>query len=114
MPYIDVKTTAPVTEEKCRAIKSALGDAISLIPGKSEGWLMVGIDPEKKIWFRGDDSKDSAMVTVSVYGSVSDRDSSRLTGRITEILNEELGIDPDRVYVAYGEYDKWGWNGSNF
>ena len=24
------------------------------------------------------------------------------------------GIPADRVYVKYTEYDKWGWNGSNF
>ena len=114
MPFIDVKTTAPVSDEKCEAIKSELGKAIALIPGKSESWLMVGIEPETKIWFRGDASADSAMVTVSVFGTVSDRDSSNLTGRITEILSGELGISPDRIYVSYSEHDKWGWNGSNF
>ena len=114
MPFINVKTTASVTDDKCEAIKSALGKAIALIPGKSEGWLMVGIEPEMKIWFRGDASADSAMVTVSVLGTVSDSDSSRLTGRITEILSDELGISPDRIYVSYSEHDKWGWNGSNF
>ena len=114
MPFINVKTTASVSDEKCAIIKSELGKAIALIPGKSEGWLMVGIEPEMKIWFRGDSSADSAMVTVAVLGTVSDRDSSRLTGRITEILSDELGISPDRIYVSYSEHDKWGWNGSNF
>ena len=54
------------------------------------------------------------MVTVAVLGTVSDRDSSNLTGRITQILSDELGISPDRIYVSYSEHDKWGWNGSNF
>ncbi len=114
MPFINVKTTASVPDEKCEAIKSELGKAIALIPGKSEGWLMVGIEPGQKIWFRGDASSDSAMVTVAVLGTVSDRDSSRLTERITQILSDELGITPDRIYVSYSEHDKWGWNGSNF
>ncbi len=114
MPYINVKTTSSISDEKSETIKTELGKAISLIPGKSEEWLMVGIEPEKKIWFRGDDSADSAMVSVAVFGSVSDRDSSKVTERITDILSSELGISPDRVYVAYSEHDKWGWNGSNF
>ena len=114
MPFIDVKTTASVSDEKCDTIKSELGKAIALIPGKSESWLMVGIEPETRIWFRGDASSDSAMVTVAVFGTVSDRDSSNLTGRITQILSGELGISPDRIYVSYSEHDKWGWNGSNF
>ena len=114
MPFIDVKTTASVSDEKCEVLKAKLGKAISVIPGKSEGWLMVGIEPDVKIWFRGDASEDSAMVTVAVLGTVSAGDSSKLTGKITDILNEELGISPDRVYVSYSEHDKWGWNGSNF
>jgi len=114
MPFIDVKTTAVVTDEKASCVKSALGKAISVIPGKSEGWLMVEIEPEKKIWFRGDNSADSAMVTVAVYGSLSDRDAAKMTGEITKILEEYLEIDPDRTYVSYSEHDKWGWNGSNF
>ena len=37
-----------------------------------------------------------------------------MTGAITEILNAELGIRPDHIYVSYGEFVNWGWNGSNF
>ena len=114
MPFIEVKTSAALTAEKCEAIKSGLGKAISLIPGKSESWLMVEVTPDCKIWFRGDDSADSAMVRVAVYGSVSDRDASKLTAEITRILGAEAGISPDRVYVSYSEHDKWGWNSSNF
>lgn len=44
MPFINVKTNSNVTKEKAENIKSALGTAITAIPGKSEGWLMVGIE----------------------------------------------------------------------
>ena len=37
-----------------------------------------------------------------------------MTGAITEILNTELGITPDHIYVSYSEFANWGWNGSNF
>lgn len=114
MPFIDVKTSVPASCEKCEAVKSALGKAISVIPGKSEGWLMVEIEPDKKIWFRGDDSAPSAMVEVSVYGTLSDTAADRMTSEVTKILNGELGISPDRIYVKYSEHDKWGWNGGNF
>ena len=114
MPFINVKTTASVSDAKCDAIKTGLGRAISVIPGKSEGWLMVEIEPDKKIWFRGDASADSAMVTVAVYGALSPLDASKMTEKVTEILEDELGIAPDRIYVSYSEHDKWGWNGSNF
>ncbi len=114
MPFIDVKTSAAASAEKCEAVKAALGKAISVIPGKSEGWLMVNITPDCQLWFRGDASADSAMVEVAVYGALSDRDADRMTSEVTRIISGELGISPDRVYVSYSEHDKWGWNGSNF
>ena len=43
MPFIDVKTSAELNSEKIEQIKSDLGKAIALIPGKSENWLMVNI-----------------------------------------------------------------------
>lgn len=45
MPFINVKTNTAVPADKEKAIKSALGQAITAIPGKSEAWLMVGIEP---------------------------------------------------------------------
>ena len=50
MPFINVKTNTPVAQDKMQAIKSALGQAITAIPGKSESWLMVGIEPDYALW----------------------------------------------------------------
>ena len=66
MPFINVKTNASVTKEKAESIKSALGTAITAIPGKSEGWLMVGIEDGYKLWFKGTD-EPAAMVEVQLY-----------------------------------------------
>ena len=113
MPFINVKTNAQVKDNKKESIKSALGKAITAIPGKSEGWLMVGIEPEYDLWFKGSDAP-AAMVEVSVYGSASPSAYNALTSEITDILNLNLSISPDRIYVKYFETPNWGWNGSNF
>ena len=113
MPFINVKTNVPVAQDKKESIKSALGKAITAIPGKSEGWLMVGIEPEYDLWFKGSDAP-AAMVEVSVFGSASASAYNALTAKVTEILGSDLGISPDRVYVKYFETSNWGWNGSNF
>lgn len=39
MPFIEVKTNQTIADKT--ALKSALGEAITAIPGKSEAWLMV-------------------------------------------------------------------------
>lgn len=47
MPFIEVKTTEDLSAVAAE-LKSALGDAITAIPGKSESWLMVNLVGEQK------------------------------------------------------------------
>ena len=113
MPFINVKTNESVSDDKAENIKAQLGQAITAIPGKSEGWLMVGIEPEYKLWFKGT-NEAAAMVEVSIYGGASHNALTTLTSHITGILTDQLGISSDRIYVKYSEVENWGWNGSNF
>lgn len=113
MPFINVKTNVSVSPDKEENIKSALGQAITAIPGKSESWLMVGIEPEYTLYFKG--TKDpAAMVEVSIYGSADSANMSKLTEKISDILGVELAISPSRIYVSYMQTPDWGWNGANF
>lgn len=114
MPFIDTKTTANVTDEKREALKTLLGKAIELIPGKSEKWLMLSFEDGVKMYFAGDDSADTAYIEVKIFGSAEDEYYEALTKEITKIFNEVLSIAPDRIYVKYEECYHWGWNGKNF
>ena len=51
MPFIDARFSTPVDKIKEEAIKSRLGQAISLI-GKSEAYLMVQIQDNCKLYFK--------------------------------------------------------------
>ena len=113
MPFINVKTNAKISAEQADQIKYQLGTAITAIPGKSEGWLMVGISDEQTLYFRGT-ADPAAMVSVSLYGSASGNAMNTLTSHICGILNDIAGIPTDRIYVSYMCTDHWGWNGSNF
>ncbi|MBP3243083.1 MAG: hypothetical protein J6L99_04435 [Ruminococcus sp.] len=113
MPFINVKTNVSVSQDKADAVKSALGQAITTIPGKSESWLMVGIEPDYILYFQGSDSP-AAIAEVSIFGGASSSAYDTLTGRISDILENALGITQDRIYVRYTETENWGWNGSNF
>lgn len=113
MPFINVKTNSSVSKEKEISIKTALGEAITTIPGKSESWLMVGIEPEHILYFKGSDSP-AAMVEVSVFGKDDPSAFDALTGKICRILSDELSIEQSRIYVKYSSTASWGWNGSNF
>ncbi|MBQ9605643.1 MAG: hypothetical protein IJV16_00500 [Lachnospiraceae bacterium] len=114
MPFIDSKVSVKVSKEQETEIKSRLGQAISLIPGKSESWLMVGIQDEYHLYFRGEDSEPMAFIEVRIFGG-SNRDAfEKMTAEITKIFGEVLGIAADHMYIKYSATTDWGWNGSNF
>ncbi len=114
MPYINVKVTEKLSEEKLIEIKAAMGKAITAIPGKSETYLMVCVEDGQAIWFAGDNSAPSAFVDVRILGHAKGEDYSRMTGVVCDMLKDILGIASERVYVQYSETDNWGWNGRNF
>lgn len=114
MPFIDSKVTTEVSKEQQQQLQDMLIAAAGEILGKSEGWVMLGFEPEYTIYFRGDDKTPAAFVEVSIYGSENRQAFSAFTGKICDAFNKVLGISPDRVYVKYYATSSWGWNGSNF
>ena len=114
MPCIQLNTSVKLSDEKKTAIKSKLGKAIEWLPGKSENWLMITMNDDMTIYFRGDNSAPAAFVMVGVYGREDGRAFNALTASICELLNQELGISPDHFYFQYAATQHWGWNGGNF
>jgi phenylpyruvate tautomerase PptA (4-oxalocrotonate tautomerase family) len=66
------------------------------------------------MYFQGSDVKPLAFVEVKIFGKATADAYGKLTKAITDIINGELGIRPDCIYVKYEEVSTWGWNGSNF
>ena len=113
MPFIDSKITLKVSDEKKENIKKALGEAVSILH-KSENFLMVGINDEYDLYMAGEKLDKGADVEVSLFGSASSADYSKMTGAICDILSKELDIPGGKVYVTYHGLSDWGWNGQNF
>lgn len=112
MPYIQTMTNVGISGKKEQTIKQRMGEAIELIPGKSESWLMLSFRDDVHMYFRGED-EPCAICQVKLYGSASEEAYAELTGALTDILSEELEIEPDHIYVTYDEIGTWGWNGGN-
>lgn len=113
MPYIQTRTNTSISKEKEILIKERLGEAITIL-GKNNDWLMVEFVPECKMYFAGDDSKKIAYVDIKVYGKGSPDAFNTMSEKVCEILSSELDILPENIYISYGEYAYWGWNGNNF
>ena len=113
MPFINVKTNLAIDDKLKESIKNKFGESIALIPGKTEHWLMVGIEDNLSLYFQGDDSP-CCIVEIKVYGKSSSSAYEKLTEDITSFLSSALNLKADRIYVAYFETPYWGFAGSNF
>jgi phenylpyruvate tautomerase PptA (4-oxalocrotonate tautomerase family) len=114
MPFIDSKVSVKITEEQEKELKTRLGQAISVIPGKSENWLMTGFEDEYHLYFRGDNSQPIAYIEVRLFGGPNKAAFQKMTEEITKIYGDVLGIAPDHMYIKYSATPDWGWNGGNF
>ena len=114
MPFIDSKVSVKITEEQEKELKTRLGQAISLIPGKSENWLMTGFEDDYHLYFRGDNSEPIAYIEVRLFGGPNKAAFQKMTEEITKIYGEVPGIAPDHMYIKYSATPDWGWNGVNF
>ena len=113
MPYINLKTSVNLDEKLEDALKTALGKAITTIPGKTENWLMVELEGDRKLWLGGK-KRPLAMIDVKIFGHADQSDFNAMTGELCDVCQRILGIKPDGVYVTYAEVENWGWNGENF
>ena len=113
MPFIDVKTNKQVLATDEIKLKEELGRAISILPGKSERWLMLEIKDSCRMYFHGDDAP-CAMVQVQVFGKIDPAACENLTAEVCRIMQDVLEIPKDSTYVKYEEVSLWGWNSQNF
>ena len=113
MPMIEAKVTMELPEQKRDALKAEFGKAVGII-GKPESYLMVNIADNQDLYFGGKKLDKGAYVEVKILGNVDGGASVKMTKRVCEILQEQLEIPGDAVYVSYWGTPNWGWNGSNF
>lgn len=114
MPYINSTLTVKLTEDKKESLKSELGKIITQIPGKSEEWLMVGFTDNYTLYFKGERKQKAAFIEVKIAGTASRDDKNRVTASICTLLQNELDIPQDSVYITFSEVADWGWNGELF
>ena len=114
MPSIKTTVTKEISESTRDNLIKKFGEAIALFPGKSETWLMLSFNDKTPMSFGGNSADDCALLEVALFGSAADSAYGRMTAALSAIINEELGIAPDRVYIKYEETDHWGWSGRNF
>lgn len=114
MPFINSKISVKLTKESEGILRTRLGKAIEIIPGKSEEWLMLGFEDNYRLHFKGEELLKGAFVNVKIFGEATKESYSELTKELCVIFEEVLDIPRDKVFITYDEVRNWGWNGQNF
>ncbi|MBR1624971.1 MAG: hypothetical protein IJ676_04440 [Clostridia bacterium] len=114
MPFIITRTNVSIDERKERELKTKLGNAIELIPGKSEEYLLLSFEDNQRLWLRGNKIEPIAYVEASIFGNDDHVGFDRFTVEVTKILYETLSVPPQNVYIKYEDIKVWSVYGRTF
>ena len=114
MPFINVKTSAALSDEQIKQVVKEMGQAITGFPGKSEAYLMVNVEPDCNLYFKGNDSKNTAFVDVAIFGTSTKDCCEKVTESICDVLERVAGVPSDRTYVKFEYNSLWGYNNFMF
>ncbi len=114
MPLLKVETAVVLSDEKRKALLAALSKAVAGTIGKPEQYVMVAIG-SGAILMSGEPG-DAAFVDIRSIGGLTADVNRKLSQQVCKLLNDSLGIPPDRVYLNFTDVKagNWGFNGSTF
>jgi phenylpyruvate tautomerase PptA (4-oxalocrotonate tautomerase family) len=114
MPLLKLETTVALSDDKRKALLVALSKIVAKTVGKPEQYVMVTVSPAAIVM--SGKPGDAAFVDLRSIGGLSGDTNRQLSAEICRLLNESLGVPPNRVYINFTEVEaaNWGWNGQTF
>jgi len=102
-----------MSQDQKDAVKSKLGQAINEMPGKSEESLMIAMQDDQSMYFRGKSKEKAAIVELKMLYTQTLEAKEDFTKKVCDIYSQELGIPGEEIFVAFTETEKgnWVWNG---
>ena len=111
MPFITAKVSTPITKEQETELKTRLGQAIELVPGKSEEYLLLEFEDNCRLWLRGRNDEPIVYIEAAIFGNEPHCGYDTFTTEITHIFSETLQTKPENIYVKYEDITAWGVSG---
>ena len=114
MPLLKLETNVALNEEKRKTLLAGLSSIVAQTIGKPEEYVMVTVNPVAMLM--SGKSGDAAFVDLRSIGGLSETVNRQLSEKLCRLLNQSLGVPPNRIYLNFGEVeaDQWGWNGKTF
>ena len=117
MPFLKISLShSKLLEESCQRLKREGSAILAEETGKSIDFVMVALDFGNSFSFGGDSSLPTAYLEVKNVGSLAPSVTAALSGRLCELLEDELSMSAQRIYLEFQESERhlWGWDGKTF
>ncbi len=114
MPLLKLETSVAISEDKRKALLPSLSKAVAGTTGKPEQYVMVTVGQATMLM--SGKPGDAAFVDIRGIGGLTSEVNRKLSQQVCKLLQDSLGIAPNRVYLNFTDVDagNWGWNGSTF
>jgi len=114
MPYLLIQTNQSMDDSQRRKLIQQSSTLVSGILGKSENYVMVAIQSSVPMVFAGND-QPLAFLQLKSLG-LSESSTTEYSKALCELMNQELDINPNRIYIEFCSPDRhmWGWNKQTF
>lgn len=112
MPFVSIHVSNSLSDAQKDEIKSGVGKAISLIPGKIEKVLMVDISDKHDMYFGGVKQENCAYADIKLYGETDFEDKKAFTEALFKIMKDAAAVENHNMFVTFSEFAEWGTKGS--
>ena len=107
MPFLRMKTNLVISDDIARQVKKIMGQAIGIIPGKSEDSLFFILDDTCLIWRHGSDSEDAVYIEATAFATEDRVGYTEFSSFVATNLSEILTIPLDNIYIQYSDMPAW-------
>lgn len=115
MPLLRLTTNQELATTEARAdfLRRASKETAELL-GKPERYCMVTLETGASLLFAGTD-EPAAFAELASLGLPGD-ETERLSAALCDLVNEGLGVAPERVYIHFQDVERamWGANRTTF
>ena len=111
MPFISFTTNQKFSLRQENEIVKRTGELITILPGKKEENLMLHIEDNQILYFRGTDVP-CMMIEVKLYKNIEFEDKKKFTEELVTMINNITAIEAKDIYVSFDEYPNWGKQGT--
>ena len=114
MPLLKVSTNKAVQITAQTNFLKTVSKKVAEILQKPESFVMTMFDQPTPMTFGGSD-EDTAFLEIKSIG-LTEEQAAILATEIPELVEQELGIEPSRVYIEFANAPRkfWGWNKGTF